>query len=179
MLLISKETLPDRIAAMVSSPTGYMPTRSILQLTDIPSLDHWKIHDFDSQVHNSRLDQMALPTADVSMNNHRITALAEPTSAQDAATRSYVDGEVAATDPMTGVGDLIHGGTDGAVTRLGANTATRRKFLVESGTGSAGTLRRGGPLVVVTCVTSTWRPRAVRTPTPRRPTRHPCLSSPG
>lgn len=52
------------------------------------------ISDFDTQVRTSRLDQMALPTADVSLNSQKITNLADPTSAQDAATKNYVDNAV-------------------------------------------------------------------------------------
>lgn len=49
------------------------------------------ITDFDTQVRTSRLDQMAAPTASVSMNSQRITSLATPTSGTDAATKTYVD----------------------------------------------------------------------------------------
>lgn len=56
------------------------------------------ISDFDTQVRTNRLDQMAAPTAAVSMNSQRLTNVADPTSAQDAATRAYVDAAVNGTD---------------------------------------------------------------------------------
>lgn len=49
------------------------------------------ISNFDAQVRTSRLDQMAVPTADLSLNNHKITTLTDPSAAQDAATKNYVD----------------------------------------------------------------------------------------
>ncbi len=56
------------------------------------------ISDFDTQVRTSRLDQMAAPTASVSMNSQKITGLATPTTATDAATKGYVDAAVNGTD---------------------------------------------------------------------------------
>lgn len=49
------------------------------------------VSDFDTQVRTSRLDQMAAPTANVSMGSHKVTSVTDPTSAQDAATKNYVD----------------------------------------------------------------------------------------
>jgi hypothetical protein len=53
------------------------------------------ISDFDTQVKTSRLDQMAAPTAAVSLNSQKVTSLATPTDNADAATKLYVDTKVA------------------------------------------------------------------------------------
>jgi len=49
------------------------------------------ISDFDTQVRTSRLDQMAAPSASVSANSQRITAVGSPSADTDAATKAYVD----------------------------------------------------------------------------------------
>lgn len=46
----------------------------------------------------TRLDQFSSPTADVSWNSRKITSLLDPTNAQDAATKSYVDTTVQGLD---------------------------------------------------------------------------------
>lgn len=56
------------------------------------------ISDFDTQVRTNRLDQLAAPTAAVSLNSQRITNLATPTVDTDAATKGYVDAAVNGTD---------------------------------------------------------------------------------
>ena len=57
----------------------------------------------DVRVRANRLDQMAAPTAAVALNSQRITGLAEPTAAQDAATKNYVDLAVQGLDPKASV----------------------------------------------------------------------------
>lgn len=49
------------------------------------------ISDFATAVEAIRLDQMSTPTADVAWGSHKITGLANPTNAQDASTKNYVD----------------------------------------------------------------------------------------
>jgi hypothetical protein len=53
------------------------------------------ISDFDTQVRTSRLDQMAAPTNPVGLGSQRITSVADPSGAQDAATKAYVDSQLA------------------------------------------------------------------------------------
>ena len=49
------------------------------------------ISDFDTQVRTSTLNQMTAPTADLSINSHKLTNVTDPASNQDAATKIYVD----------------------------------------------------------------------------------------
>jgi hypothetical protein len=55
------------------------------------SITHDQVSDFDAGVQTNRLDQLAQPTADVAFNSQKITGLADPVNAQDAATKAYVD----------------------------------------------------------------------------------------
>jgi hypothetical protein len=70
---------------------GRVSSGTTLSASDIPDLTAAKITDFNTTVRTSRLDQMAAPTASVSLNNQTITGLADPQNAQDAATKAYVD----------------------------------------------------------------------------------------
>jgi len=54
---------------------GRVTSGTTLIAADIPTLTAVKISDFDTQVRTSRLDQMAVPSASVSMNNQKISNL--------------------------------------------------------------------------------------------------------
>lgn len=49
------------------------------------------ISDFNTAVRTNSLDQMTAPAADLSINSHKLTNVTDPTAAQDAATKAYVD----------------------------------------------------------------------------------------
>jgi hypothetical protein len=102
------------------------------------------ISDFDTQVRTSRLDQMAAPTADVSMNAHKLTGLAAPTSANDAATYSYVNTQVqgamagiSSKDPVRAVATSNVSSLSGTTTIDGVSlVATDRVLLTAQTTAS-------------------------------------------
>ncbi len=82
---------------------GRVTSGTTLSATDIPTLTAAKISDFDTQVRTSRLDQMAAPTASVSLNSQKITNLATPTADTDAATKAYVDASRSGLDVKASV----------------------------------------------------------------------------
>jgi hypothetical protein len=54
----------------------------------------------NSIIRATRLDQLTAPTADVSLNSHKITGLSTPSSGTDAANKSYVDANVTAASSI-------------------------------------------------------------------------------
>lgn len=77
---------------------GLVTAGADLTATDIPTLTASKISDFHTRVQTNRLDQMAAPTAAVSMGSQKITNLATPVSDSDACTKGYTDGVVNGLD---------------------------------------------------------------------------------
>ena len=97
---------------------GRVTSGTTLSATDIPTLTAAKISDFDTQVRTSRLDQMAAPTATVSLNSQKISNLADPAAAQDAATKAYVD----ATRQGLDVKDSVRAATTANITLSATQT---------------------------------------------------------
>lgn len=81
----------------VSASTTYGISAANGTSTSLARADHTHgtpVHD--NAAHNSiNLNALAAPTADVSLNSHKITNLATPTNATDAANKGYVDNAVA------------------------------------------------------------------------------------
>jgi len=71
--------------------TGDPEDLSASQVKTILAVVAADISDFSTAVRSNRLDQMAAPTADVSMNSQKITNVATPTADNDAANKAYVD----------------------------------------------------------------------------------------
>lgn len=97
------------------------------------------VSDFDTQVILSRLDQMAAPTASVSLNSQKITNLATPTLIGDAATKQYVDDAIAglAWKDSVRVGTLANITLSGAQTIDGISVVAGERVLVKNQTAPA------------------------------------------
>lgn len=81
-------------AKLANMATGTIKGRKTTETgdpEDLSASDVKTLLDFDASVQASRLDQMAAPTSAVSMNGQKITNVAAPTEANDAATKAYVD----------------------------------------------------------------------------------------
>jgi uncharacterized cupin superfamily protein len=94
------------------------PTFRSLVAADIPSIAHTKISDFDTGVRSNRLDQMSAPTGNVDINSNKLTNVTDPTSAQDAATKAYVDAVKTGLD----VKDSVKVATTANITLSGTQT---------------------------------------------------------
>lgn len=85
-----------------------------------------------------------LPSADISWNSHKITNLADPTAAQDAASKAYVDAVAAGVSPKTSVRfsttanvNLAGGGLANGTTHDGVTAVTGNRVIVKAQTAPA------------------------------------------
>jgi hypothetical protein len=127
---------------VLSGPTtgsDAAPTFRALVAADIPNIAHTKISDFDTGVQANRLDQMAAPTGNVSINSNKLTNVSDPTAAQDAATKAYVDAVKTGLD----VKDSVKVATTANITLSGTQTidgiavsADERVLVKNQSTGS-------------------------------------------
>ena len=97
---------------------GLITGITALAASDIPTLTAAKVSDFDTTVQANRLDEMAAPTSAVSFNSQEITGVADPTSAQSAATKAYVDAVKTGLD----VKSSVKIATTGNITLSGTQT---------------------------------------------------------
>lgn len=106
---------------------------------DIPSLTASKISNFDTQVRTNRLDQLAVPTASVSLNNQLITNLADPVNPQDAANKRYVDSAIQGLSPKQSVrvATTANITLSGTQTIDGVAVAAGQRVLVKNQTAAA------------------------------------------
>jgi hypothetical protein len=99
------------------------------------------ISNFDTQVRTNRLDQMAAPTGSVAMNAQKITGVADPTLAQDASTKAYVDAQVnALVDGAPGTLNTLNE----IATAISAGGSFESTVVLKSGSTMTGALTLSG-----------------------------------
>jgi hypothetical protein len=99
------------------------------------------VSDFDTQVRTSTLNQMAAPTASLSMNTQKITNVVDPTSAQDASTKAYVDAQVnALVDGAPGTLNTLNE----IATAISAGGSFESTVVLKSGSTMTGNLTLAG-----------------------------------
>jgi hypothetical protein len=79
------------IKGRTSAGTGDPEDLTASDVKTLLAIVHTDLSDFDAGVQANRLDQMAAPTSAVSMNSQKLTNVATPTDANDAANKAYVD----------------------------------------------------------------------------------------
>lgn len=143
----------------VTAQTSFGSSSGNGSSTDVARADHTHgTPTHDNAAHSAiNLSALATPTADVSFNNYKITNLATPTNATDAATKGYVDGVaeglhihasvVAATtanltatydNGTSGVGaTLTNSGTQAALVIDGVTLSVSDRVLVKNQTSGA------------------------------------------
>jgi hypothetical protein len=97
---------------------GRVTSGTTLAAGDLPSHTASLISDFNTAVRTNRLDQMAAPTADVAFGGVKITGLADPVAATDAATRGFVESVAQGLD----VKGSVKAATTANITLSGAQT---------------------------------------------------------
>ena len=119
------------------------------------------ISDFDTQVRTSRLDQMAAPTSSVALNAQKITGLADPTLAQDAATKAYTDTQItnlinAAPGALDTLDELAAALGDDASFSTTVTNSLAGKLPLAGGTMTGALVLSGAPTIGLHAVTKTY-----------------------
>jgi hypothetical protein len=106
------------IKGRASAGTGDPEDLSASAVKTLLAIVHTDITDFDTGVQQNRLDQMAAPTSAVSVNSQKLTNVATPTDANDAANKAYVDAARSGLD----VKQSVRAATTASITLSGEQT---------------------------------------------------------
>lgn len=94
--------VPDDATKATNIPNTALATNPLARANHTGTQLAATVSDFDTQVRTSRLDQMAAPTASISLNSQKITNLAAPTAGSNDAAR-IVDVENAVQSAAAGI----------------------------------------------------------------------------
>jgi hypothetical protein len=99
------------------------------------------VSDFDTQVRTSKVTDLAAPTGSFSMNSQKITNLLDPSNAQDASTKAYVDAQVnALVDGAPGTLNTLNE----IATAISAGGSFESTVVLKSGSTMTGALTLSG-----------------------------------
>ena len=106
------------IKGRATAGTGDAEDLTAAQVKTLLAITATDVTGFDTQVRTNRLDQMAAPTAAVSMNGQKVTNVAAPTADTDAANKAYVDATISGMDWK----GSVRAATTGPITLSGTQT---------------------------------------------------------
>jgi hypothetical protein len=93
-ITVSTLSAAARLVGRVTAGAGAAEELTAAQAKTLLAIVPADVAGFDTQVRTSRLDQMAIPTADLNLNTRKITGLADGTVATDAVTLGQLTGAV-------------------------------------------------------------------------------------
>lgn len=136
---------PTKLTGVI--PNAALATNPLARANHTGTQTASTISNFDTQVRTNRLDQLATPTADVSLANNRLTNVADPVNNTDAANKQWVMGQVQASAAGIDARPSVRFSTTGNIALSGlliqgggdwpANMAENDQVLVKNQTNAA------------------------------------------